>query len=145
MTKVEVSEHIVYLGLGSNEGDREERLDQACRKIEKLVGAVVRRSAYYVTEPWGFDSPNQFLNAVVCCHTRLTPVQLLRTTQRIERMLGRRTKTGADGVYHDRPIDIDILLYDDLHLDTPQLVIPHPRMQQRPFVMEPLQEIFQAQ
>ena len=133
--------HTVYLGLGSNEGDRQERLDRACQEIDKLIGPVVSRSACHETEPWGFCSPNKFLNAVVCCSTRLAPLQLLRATQRIERMLGRQAKTGSNGAYHDRPIDIDILLYDDLHIDTPQLTIPHPRMLRRQFVMEPLREV----
>lgn len=132
--------HITYLGLGANIGNRKEMLDTACQKIEKLIGHLLRQSAYYETEPWGFDSDHLFINAVVCVQTTLTPRQLLRTTQRIERMLGRRQKT-KDGHYHDRPIDIDILLYDDLVVDEPDLKIPHPLMQQRPFVMEPLREV----
>ncbi len=135
-------EHTVYLGLGSNQGNRMEKLDQACQKINKLIGPIVRQSAYYDTEPWGFQSENTFLNAVVCCHTTLSPRQLLRATQRIERQLGRSQKTGPGGIYHDRPIDIDILLYDDLHVDEPDLIIPHPRMFIRSFVMEPLREIY---
>lgn len=134
-------EHIVYLGLGSNMGNSTEKLDQACQKIEKQVGPIVRKSAYYETEPWGFTSDNLFTNAVVCCFTQLSPRQLLRVTQRIERRLGRTQKTKEDGVYHDRPIDIDILLYDDLHVDEPDLIIPHPRMLIRSFVMDPLREI----
>ncbi len=121
--------------------NRTEKLNQACEKIEKLVGHIVRQSAFYETEPWGFESDNSFLNAVVCCLTQLSPRQLLRVTQRIERQLGRRQKTGPDGVYHDRPIDIDILLYDDIHVDEPDLIIPHPRMFIRSFVMDPLREI----
>ena len=160
-------EHTVYLGLGSNMGDRKATLDAACQKIERLIGHIVRQSAYHESEPWGFQSENTFLNAVVCCTTTLSPRQLLRTTQRIERQLGKRrqhasvhpspltTQSSALSpqpsalspqpstlnIYHDRPIDIDILLYDDLHIDEPDLIIPHPRMHQRPFVMEPLQEI----
>ena len=133
--------HTVYLSLGSNLGDRERNLDEAILHIGKLIGAVVRQSAFLETEPWGFASPNRFLNAAVCLQTSLTPHQLLAETQAIERQLGRRQKTGPDGVYHDRPIDIDILLYDDLHVDEPDLIIPHPRMYIRPFVMEPLSEI----
>ncbi|MCR5197156.1 MAG: 2-amino-4-hydroxy-6-hydroxymethyldihydropteridine diphosphokinase [Prevotella sp.] len=134
-------EHTVYLGLGSNLGNRIDLLDQACQKINKLIGPIVRQSAYYETEPWGFQSDHPFMNAVVCISTQLSPRQLLRRTQRIERQLGRREKTGPDGVYHDRPIDIDILLYDQIHVDEPDLIIPHPRMLIRPFVMEPLREI----
>jgi len=148
-------EHTVYLGLGSNMGDRKTTLDAACQKIERLIGHIVCQSAYHESEPWGFDSENTFLNAVVCCTTTLSPRQLLRTTQRIERQLGKRREHASNHspltthpsgdtegeLYHDRPIDIDILLYDDLHIDEPDLIIPHPRMHQRPFVMEPLQEI----
>ena len=132
--------HIVYLGLGSNMGDRKATLDAACQLIEERIGAVVRRSSYRESAPWGFESSSQFLNAAVCCHTTLTPRRLLRATQRIERQLGRQQKS-RDGIYHDRPIDIDILLYDDLTIDEPDLKIPHPLMHQRPFVMEPLREI----
>jgi len=135
-------EHTVYLGLGTNIGDGAEQLSQACRHISELIGTIVRQSAYYVTEPWGFQSDHLFTNAVVCVSTSLTPRRLLRVTQRIERLMGRRKKTGADGVYHDRTIDIDILLYDQLQINDPDLVIPHPRMQERPFVMNPLLEIF---
>ena len=135
--------HTVYLGLGSNMGNRMEKLQQACQNIEKLIGPIVRQSAYYETEPWGFRSDTLFINAAVCCHTTLSPRQLLRTTQRIERHLG-RTQKSVNGEYHDRPIDIDILLYDDIHLDEPDLIIPHPRMLLRPFVMQPLNEILDS-
>ena len=140
--------HIVYLGLGSNLGNRKEMLDQACQMIGKLIGDIVRQSAYCDTLPWGFESDNRFLNAVVGVQTVLSPRQLLKATQRIERMLGKRrqhaTERTGTTVYHDRPIDIDILLYDDICIDTPDLTIPHPRMAQRPFVMEPLREIMEA-
>lgn len=136
-------DHTVYLSLGSNLGNRSEQLDRACQLLDILVGPVVKRSAYHESEPWGFVSENPFLNAVVCCHTRLTPRQLLLTTQRIERQLGRREKS-KDGNYHDRLIDIDILLYDHITIEEPDLKIPHPLMRQRPFVMEPLYEILEV-
>jgi len=104
------------------------------------VGRVLRCSSYIETEPWGFSSPNRFLNACVCVSTPLQPLELLHATQDIERMLGRTSKS-ADGIYHDRTIDIDILLYDDITVDTPQLHIPHPLMWERDFVMRPLMEI----
>ena len=135
------SVHTVYLGLGSNLGNRAEMLDKACQRINEQIGPIVRQSSYHESEPWGFESDNMFLNAVVCCHTSLSPRQLLRTTQRIERHLGKTVQHATDSTYHDRPIDIDILLYDDIHVNEPGLVIPHPRMLQRPFVMEPLREI----
>lgn len=101
---------------------------------------MVRQSSFVQTEPWGFRSDNLFLNACVCVETQLSPRHLLLETQRIERLLGRSRKT-TDGRYHDRPIDIDILLYDDITLNEPDLRIPHPLMHERDFVMIPLREI----
>ncbi|MBQ8487208.1 MAG: 2-amino-4-hydroxy-6-hydroxymethyldihydropteridine diphosphokinase [Prevotella sp.] len=132
--------HRVYLGLGSNMGNREALLQQAMTLIDERVGDVTRRSSLIETEPWGFQSQNRFLNAVVCCETELSPRQLLHETQQIERLLGRKRKTVSQ--YADRPIDIDILLYDDLTVDEPDLKIPHPLMYERDFVMIPLKEIY---
>ena len=132
--------HQAYLSLGTNLGRRRQNLLRAIRLIGEHVGRVVRQSSFLETEPWGFQSTHRFLNACVCVETTLTPRQLLQTTQQIERRLGRRRKT-VDGIYHDRPIDIDILLYDDLRITEPDLTIPHPLMHQRDFVMIPLQEI----
>lgn len=133
-------QHTVYLGLGSNLGNKQANIGQAIRKIEELIGTVERQSALYVSEPWGFRSSHNFVNAVVRVSTTLAPLALLRATQQIERNMGRKKKS-TDGIYHDRIIDIDILLYDDLTIDEPDLKIPHPLMQQRPFVMIPLKEI----
>ena len=141
MTKL----HEVYLGLGSNLGDREAVLLQAIKLIDERVGQVLRHSSFIETEPWGFESTNRFLNAAVCCETTLTPREVLQVTQQIERDLGKRkrhaTKRQKEINYQDRPIDIDILLYDDLIVDEPDLKIPHPLMYQREFVMRPLNEI----
>ena len=137
--------HEVYLGLGSNLGDREAVLLQAIDLIDERVGQVLRRSSFIETDPWGFESANRFLNAAVCCETTLTPREVLQATQQIERDLGKRkrhaTKRQKEINYQDRPIDIDILLYDDLIVDEPDLKIPHPLMHQREFVMRPLNEI----
>ena len=137
--------HQVYLGLGSNIGDRRQCIADAIRLISERVGTVLRQSSLIETEPWGFNSENRFLNGVILCETSLTPKQVLKATQKIERALERRQKSvGADTdvlVYHDRPIDIDILLYDDLSVDEPDLKIPHPLMYERDFVMIPLSEI----
>ena len=132
--------HIVYLGLGTNLGDKEANLRMAVEEIRKRVGEVTSLSAFYTSEPWGFQSDNSFLNAVCCVSTDLSPTETLTITQDIERFLG-RLKKSIGGVYSDRVIDIDILLYDDLHIDTPELTIPHPLMWQRDFVMIPLREI----
>lgn len=135
-----MTDHTLYLSLGANLGERERTLDRACQEIERGVGHILRRSKAVETQPWGFSSTHPFLNACVCCLTPLTPLEALRETQRIERLLGRREKSRG-GRYHDREIDIDLLLYDDLHLHTPELTLPHPLMGERDFVMRPLREI----
>ena len=134
--------HQVYLGLGSNLGDKAWNLSEAIRLIAERVGQVVRQSSFIETEPWGFRSDNTFLNAVILCETDKTPREVLLLTQQIERDMGRRQKSVSVG-YIDRTIDIDILLYDDLVVDEPDLKIPHPLMQKREFVMIPLNEIKQ--
>jgi len=130
----------VFLGLGTNMGDKNQNLADAIKHIESLIGAVVRQSGFLCTEPWGFVSENAFLNAVVEVTTGMSPAELLNATQKIERMMG-RTKKSVDGVYADRLIDIDILLYGDEIIDTPRLKVPHPLMCKRLFVMQPLAEI----
>lgn len=132
--------HTVYLGLGTNLGDKQANILKAIDYIGKLIGAVERQSAFYDTEPWGFESAHTFVNAAVCVATELSPRQLLQATQQIERDMG-RTQKSTDGHYHDRIIDIDILLYDNLTVDKPDLKIPHPLMHERDFVMVPLREI----
>lgn len=135
--------HVVYLGLGSNLGDRRGHIGDALRLLGDEAGVVERVSSLVETEPWGFQSPHAFLNACCRLRTDLPPHALLQATQQIERRLGRTRKT-RDGAYHDRAIDIDILLYDDLALDDPDLTIPHPLMWQRDFVMRPLREIMEG-
>lgn len=130
----------IYLSLGSNLGDRHTLLLSAIEALIERVGRLVASSSFIETEPWGFQSPHRFMNAVVFMQTELSPRQLLAVTQDIEKQLGRTAKSEG-GVYHDRPIDIDILLYGDLHINQPDLIIPHPRMYQRDFVMRPLNEI----
>jgi len=132
--------HIAYLSLGTNLGDKEKNLLSAISEIERRIGPIRAQSAFLATEPWGFESENTFLNAAVCVETRLAPLDLLHVTQQIERDLG-RTHKSVGGQYHDRIIDIDILLYDDLHLATKELTIPHPHMYERDFVLIPLQQI----
>ena len=141
--------HIVYLSLGTNLGYRWRNIRRAIEKIGEQIGAVVRQSALYETEAWGYKSSHRFINAAICVETMLSPHDLLAATQDIERQMGRshKTKKKADGhlaegtKYQDRLIDIDILLYDDIRVDEPDLQIPHPLMRERDFVMQPLQEI----
>ncbi|MGM9699658.1 MAG: 2-amino-4-hydroxy-6-hydroxymethyldihydropteridine diphosphokinase [Prevotella sp.] len=130
----------VFFSLGSNLGDKERNIHEAIRRIAELVGTVERQSTLYVTEPWGFESENMFVNAAVCCSTCLSPRQVLEATKSIEREMGRMKKS-IDREYHDRIIDIDILTYDDVEIDEPDLKIPHPLMHERDFVMKPLGEI----
>ena len=131
---------MVYLGLGTNLGDKEQNLRMSIKKIEERIGNVVSLSAFYATAPWGFSSENSFLNAAVCVETTLLPLQVLEETQRIERELG-RTEKSVNGLYADRLIDIDLLLYDDRVMDAEGLILPPPLMTERRFVMEPLSEI----
>ena len=128
--------------MGTNLGDKRKNIAEAINNLGELVGDVVRQSALYETEPWGFRSDNRFVNAAVCVDTQLSPRRLLEVTQRIEREMGRTLKSDG-GEYHDRIIDIDILLYGDLHIDEPDLKIPHPLMHERDFVMTPLNEIME--
>ena len=132
--------HKLYIGLGSNLGNREELLHRAIELINERIGSVKRTSSFIETEPWGFQSDNAFLNAACMVETSLTPLQCLSETQQIERLLGRNSKS-TNGEYHDRTIDLDLLMYDDLEMNTPELTLPHPHMQERNFVMIPLREI----
>lgn len=128
----------VYLGLGTNLGDREKNLEQALDKIAEVIGIIVSRSSVYETEPWGFLSSDQFLNMVIGVDTNLKPSGLLGRLLMIESLLG-RLRDGKQ--YSSRIIDIDILLYGRQKVDTISLKIPHPRMQERKFVLVPLCEI----
>lgn len=130
---------IAYLALGTNIGNRRRNMITAAALLAERVGDVLALSGFYETEPWGFQSENTFLNAALRLETSLSPLELLKATLQIEVEMGRTQK--SNGTYHDRIIDIDILLYDDLILQTPELTLPHPLMQDRRFVMEPLLEI----
>lgn len=130
----------VYLGLGTNLGDKEANLRTAIYKLQERIGKQVSLSSFYETAPWGFESNHSFLNAAIGLETSLSPIEILHITQEIEKELG-RTKKSVNGSYSDRLIDIDILLYDTLVLQTPELTIPHPLMTEREFVMNPLIEI----
>ena len=130
----------IYLGLGTNLGDRQENLTRAIEALSLALGTCKAQSSFMETEPWGFESENGFLNCVVAFDTELTPTELLDTTERIERELGRTVKsTGSN--YHDRLIDIDILLYGNTVIESERLTIPHPLMHLRDFVLMPLAEI----
>ena len=125
----------VYLGLGSNMGERQDNLDGALDFLSQRL-RVDKVSSVYDTEPAGNIHQPRFLNMVCLAYTRLTPMALLALVKGIERKLGRVGKSGKP-----RTIDIDILLYGDRVIDTPELVIPHPKMTERAFVLIPLDEI----
>ena len=128
----------LYLGLGSNLGDRKKNITDATTICGALIGTLESLSSLHETEPWGFSSPNKFLNAVICLETDKTPELCLALIKGIEREMG-RAYSREEG-YEDRIIDIDILLYDDLIIQTETLSIPHPLMWERDFVMRPLAE-----
>ncbi len=131
------------LSLGSNIGDRDFYLAEAVRFIENSVGKIAEESSIIETEAWGFDAP-PFLNQVIVVETALSPLQLLTQLQNIEKQLGRTSKSTIINEmphYQDRTIDIDILYYDNLQLNTPKLTIPHPLIEERDFVKIPLKEL----
>ena len=130
----------VYLGLGTNLGNKEANLRTAIYKLQERIGKQVSLSSFYETAPWGFESDHSFLNAAIGLETSLSPIEILHITQEIEKELGRTKKT-VNGSNSARLIDIDIHLYDTLVLQTPALTIPHPLMTERDFVMKPLIEI----
>ena len=137
----------VVLLTGGNVGDVKERLRTAQRLVNARIGAVLRCSHCYGSAPWGFEAEQPFVNQVLVADTDLAPHEVLAEVHRIERELGRnraaeaveRAATGQR--YVSRPIDIDILLYDDLVMDDEDLIIPHVEMHMRDFVLLPLREI----
>ena len=141
----------LYLSLGSNLGDREENIKKALDALSEAFGVPpVKVSALLETRPEGFDSPHLFLNAaarfdIKTAEPRQKSLEILDICKCIEKRLGRTDgeERGNDGkrIYHDRPIDIDLLLFGDLEMDSPRLTLPHPRMAERDFVQIPLREI----
>lgn len=133
--------HSLFLGLGSNLGNKEENIEYALNKIEEQIGDVVSLSALYFSKPVGFQSNNQFINCAAIISTTLLPDKILSITQEIEIEMG-RTEKSLNKEYKDRIIDIDILFYDQEVMEqAPTLVIPHPHLHEREFVLKPLSEI----
>lgn len=130
--------NIVYLLLGSNQGDRVEALNTARQAINERIGETISLSLLYESEAWGFVSDN-FINQVICVKTDLLPKQVLDEINRIEAEAG-RIRTNAE-TYQARLLDIDILFYNDWIVNTDKLVIPHPRLHERRFTLEPLNTI----
>lgn len=128
----------VYLLLGGNLGDKRQLFAQTAHMLHERVGSITRQSAIYETEPWGFVSEDMFWNQVLELDVNFSPEEVLKRTQQIEGQLGRIRKPGQ---YHSRLMDIDLLFYDDKIVVLPELVIPHPKIQERKFVLVPLHEI----
>jgi 2-amino-4-hydroxy-6-hydroxymethyldihydropteridine diphosphokinase len=128
----------VYLGIGANLGDREKNVNEALELIKEHIGTVKKASSLYETEPWGFNSENDFLNMVAEVETKIKPSGLLGRILMIEAQMGRLR---GEKKYSSRLIDIDILLYGEKILEAKSLVIPHPKLHERRFVLVPLSEI----
>jgi len=132
--------HIVYLLLGSNRGNKTALLEKAVERLASISLKPVFSSSFFESEPWGFNAEEWFLNMAVLIETNLSPEDLMSQILNIEKELGRVRGSLKEG-YESREIDIDILLYDNLVIDSEFLSIPHPRMHLRKFVLEPLMEI----
>ena len=136
----------IYLGIGSNLGNRDTNLRTAIELIHERVGECLACSSIYRSAPQGFVSENEFANIVAVCQSDYSPEEVLLITQQIEREMG-RTEKSVDGVYHDRVIDIDLLqargneANEAIRRSDEGLMLPHPRMQERDFVMIPLREV----
>jgi 2-amino-4-hydroxy-6-hydroxymethyldihydropteridine diphosphokinase len=130
--------NVCYLGIGSNQYTPERQLRKAIKSIRALPATVVTQvSSFYWTKAWGLSRQQNFCNAVMEIHTLLPPFKLLNACQKIEKKQGRLRKRH----WGPRIIDIDILVYDDRSIDSPKLVIPHPQLHFRDFVIAPLKEI----
>jgi len=124
--------------LGCNLGDRKIILESVKEEISKNVGSIIKESSIYETEPWGFEAEESFLNQAIMVETSMDPRQLLATILKIESEFGRKRSAGH---YESRTIDIDILFYEDRIINEKDLVVPHPRIQERMFVLKPLLEV----
>ena len=129
----------VIIGLGSNLGDRHAALGRAMELIREEAGEIIASSSVWESEPWGFDSDEQFMNMVVMTGTVMQPWQLMQLFRSIEGRMGRKRSGG--GKYESRIIDLDILLWEERVISIPGLEVPHPKLSDRRFVLEPLFEV----
>ncbi len=127
----------IYLGLGSNIGDRKKHIYQTISKIEKQIGPCLQRSSSYRTAAWGKTNQSYFLNQVIQIHTKITPIEILDGILAIEKQLGRVRKEK----WGERIIDIDLLFYGTEIIELPRLLVPHPFLAERRFVLVPMNEI----
>lgn len=130
-----------YINIGSNMGNRNALIEQAIAHIEFLCNAKTRKSPYVESEPWGYDSPNTFLNIGIAIETQLNPQELLNSLLKIEKSISPSSHRDEDGNYIDRLIDIDLIAVDDVVIDSPTLQLPHPRMHLRDFVLTPMMHL----
>lgn len=131
--------HTITILLGTNLGNKKRNLKDAAIYIESSIGSICQRSSMYESVPWGFQSNNNFLNQAIQVKSQLKPNEILKACKSIEQKMGREITDSM--VYTDRIIDIDILFYDDLVLNTLELTIPHPKLHERSFVLIALCEI----
>ncbi|MCF8364167.1 MAG: 2-amino-4-hydroxy-6-hydroxymethyldihydropteridine diphosphokinase [Bacteroidales bacterium] len=131
--------HKCFLLLGSNTGEKRKTIESALKAIGGTVGEIKKKSSYYHSQPWGFNSDEDFLNVVVIVETEKSPDEILQLILEIETALGRK-RTGKPG-YQSRTLDIDILFYNDEIINRENLYIPHPRMHLRRFTLEPVNEL----
>lgn len=132
--------HRIFFSLGSNLGDKQRNMERAYTEMEKRIGSIVSRSAFYVTEPEGFESGNEFLNSVCEVSSSKDVYAVMEQIREIEEKMGRTKKNPSAG-YEDRIIDIDILLFDDRIIEEAGMIVPHPRFHLRDFVLTPFSEI----
>lgn len=129
-----------YILFGSNQGDKEKLLEQACALINIRCGMLVERSSAYITEPWGFEADEWFLNELLVVETELKPDALMEELLKIEAELGRVRHPEQEG-YCSRTVDLDILYYGDRIVNTEKVTVPHPRLHLRKFALMPLCEV----
>ncbi len=133
---------VVYIGLGSNEGDSNAYLKQAVEEINSQIGKVLRQSSCYETEPWGFHSEHYFINQVIEVETPLSTRKLVESLLELEKQMGRSRSIPAEGeIYTSRIIDMDLLVDGEIMYNLPELTVPHARLADRKFVLVPLTEL----
>ncbi len=131
---------VYYINIGSNLGNRLMNLTRAVSAIEKRFGWF-ELSHHIESEPWGFNSKNKFLNVGMAFISELQPLEVLHILQEVEASINPSSHRNADGSYRDRVIDIDIMAVDGVEMSTPELTLPHPHLEERPFFLEPYNEL----
>jgi 2-amino-4-hydroxy-6-hydroxymethyldihydropteridine diphosphokinase len=135
--------NVAFLSLGSNLGDRESQITQAIEAMSAHNINLIGNSSFFYSEPMGFNSENHFCNICIKVTTTLEPLVLLHRLKSIEQLFG-RTKKSINQVYEDRVIDIDLIFYNKISLESPELTLPHPEWNRRPFVYWPLLELVES-